>query len=184
MKFSVKINSIALKHSILFNIVWSMILFAEVLNLPYKVFILVALPLIFLILHLHYFTKNFVPEVIFIASSFVMGLSAEVTLSNLEIYHFGIIDLPDLNWPPPWTAALWMIFPVYLCTSLQVLNKLRILGAYLGALLSFITYYFVGERLDLIFFNPPLQQNAMVFILAWYLIIRGLFWLHRKITLQ
>ncbi len=171
-----------LQHIFLFLASSSLILFSQVHNLNSKFFILITIPLFFLILHLKYFSKDFLKEIVFITISFLMTFTCESFISNTNIYYFGIVNFPQYRWPPPWIISLWIMFPAFLCTSLNVLNKTHsILGAYLGAFLLYLIYAFGAKHLDLIFFHNLNIQSALLPILSWYLLIRGLFKLNHKI---
>ncbi len=175
-------NLKTLQHSFLFLTSFALILLSEIYHLNSKFLILTTTPLFFLILHLKYFSKNFLKEIIFIALSFSMAFTCELFTSNINIYHFGLIDLPQYTWPPPWVAALWMILPAFLCTSLNIPNGTsNIVKAYFKAFLLYLIYKFGGKYFELIFFHDPNIQSALLFILVWSLLIRILFKLHYKI---
>lgn len=175
-------NSKTLQHSLLFNLFWAAILGAELYTFQYKTTLLCIIPLSFLLIHFRFFTTNFTKEFTFVVAAFFIGLFTETLLPNLEIYHFGLVDSPGFKYPPPWVTALWMIFPLYLVTALQILNKYKIFGAYVAAVLTLSSYAILGEKLDLVFFEAPMLQSYVLFILAWYLIIRGLFQLNTFLT--
>lgn len=177
-------SSNTLKHSVLFYSSFFLILVCEIFVFEYKLIPLITIPLIFLALHLKYFSKNFIKEILFIAVAFFIGFSLEAVMSILDVYHLGIIDLNGFTWPKPWVTAAWLLIPIYLVHSARALNSYPVPGAYAGAILAYCFYSFIGESFDLIFFHRPKIQSALFFILAWYLLIRGFFRLYKKITDQ
>ncbi len=171
-----------LTHSLLFNLFWAGIIGTEVYIYQYKLALLCLLPLLFLALHFYYFSENFVKEFSFVTLSLFIGLFTETLLPNLGLYHFGLVDIPGFHYPQAWIISLWMIFPAYLVTSVRVLNKYKIFGAYAGAAMVLSSYAILGEKLDLIFFETPKNQNYVLFVLAWYLVIRALFQLDHVLS--
>ncbi len=174
-------NSRTLKHSLLFFSSVALLIISETVLFQYKLIPLITIPLVFLALHLCFFTTNFKKEFLFIVSSFALGFALEITMSFLDVYHFGIVDLRGFSWPAPWTASLWLILPAYLIRFAKPLNNYPVPAAYAGAIVSYFLYSVVGQKLDLVFFHRPKIQAALFFILAWYLLIRGLFRVHKKI---
>jgi hypothetical protein len=166
--------------TLLFNIFWSVTLLTEIYKNDHSFSILLVSALAYSLLHLNFVAKDFSSEVYFMLGALFVGVCAETLMSNIGIYHFGLLESPGLEWPPAWIAALWLIFPVYLVNSVTIIKRMPITGAYLGAMLTFGTYYLLGDRLDLIFFHKPFIKTSLFFIATWYLLIRFLFWFHDK----
>lgn len=177
-------KSNALKYAFLFFSSATLLVLSEVVLFQYKLIPLIIIPLSFLAVHLLIFTKDFKKEILFIVSSFALGFSLEITMSFLDVYHFGLVDLRGFNWPAPWVASLWLILPVFLVQSVKILKTHPVPGAYAGALIVYGLYSILGEEADLIFFHHPKIQTALFFILAWHLLIRSLFKVHKKIFLE
>lgn len=169
-------------HPLLFSLTSFLIIAVELYSSTQKLLLLSTIPLVFLAIHLSFFTKNFIKEILFITASFFIIFFSEFFISNIDIYHFGIVELPGTSWPPPWIASLWLILPLFFCTSLKFLYDARIAGAYGGAFLVYAAYRFLFEPLDLVFFHKPPLQSALLFILSWYLLMRVIFLVHKKIT--
>ncbi len=169
-------------HPVLFTVFSLLIVATELYVSTQKLLLLSAIPLVFIAIHLSLFTKNFLKEISFIAISFSLIFFSEFFISNIDIYHFGVVELPGHSWPPPWITSLWLMLPLFFCTSLKFLYNARIAGAYASAFLIYAAYRFIFEPLDLLFFHKPPIQSALLFILSWYLLMRIIFWLHKKIT--
>lgn len=170
-------------HSILFNAIWGLILYIELQNPEQKTFFLSAAALSFIGLHFAFFTKNFMKELVFLVLGFAIGFGFESSLSNSGIYQYGLVDLPQFGWPPPWMTALWLMFPPFFNFTLSFLKDYKIMGSFAVAASTLGTYYLVGSRFDLIFFGTPILQTFTVFVLAWYLMLRVLVWLKCKLAL-
>lgn len=176
-------NIKSLAHPILFLVFSLLVITVELYSSTQKLLLLSALPLIFIAIHLSFFTKDFLKELLFITVSFSLIFFSGFLISNIDIHHFGFVELPGHNWPPPWIASLWLMLPLLFCTSLKFLYNARIAGAYAGAFLVYAAYHFIFEPFDLLFFHKPPMQSALLFVLSWYLILRIIFWLHKRITL-
>jgi len=170
-------------HTLLFNIFWVAIIYLQTSNISYQTEFLAATALSFVGIHLCFFASDFIKELIFLIIGFSTGFLVESVLSNSGVYYFGLIDTPGLSWPPPWMAALWLMFPSLIAYTLGFLKTYPVSGSAFIAVSTFGTYYFVGKRLDLIFFNPPLVQGFIAFSLFWFLTIRFLIRLKNKLKI-
>jgi hypothetical protein len=170
-------------HSILFNVFWGAVIYVQVSSLAYPTILLAASALCFVGIHFCFFAKDFVKELIFLAVGFSAGFVVEGILSNSGVYHYGIVDTPGLSWPPPWMAAMWLMFPPLITYTLGFLKDYPVAGSAFVAASTFGTYYLFGKKMDLIFFNPPLWQGFVAFFLFWFLLLRFLVRVQKKLVL-
>lgn len=161
-------------HSTLFHLFWGAIVAIEFFHLENKTLLLSLSAIAFVGFHFGFFVKNFIKELCFLVVGFCVGFSMEIILSNAGVYHYGLVSTPGFLWPPPWMAAMWMMFPPLLTYTFNFVDKYQIFGSLFLAVGTFGTYYFAGTKFDLIFFNPPLWQSFVVFSLLWYLSLRFL----------
>jgi|GEM_PF-3599926 len=161
-------------HTILFNIFWGSIIYVQVSSFAYKPALLAAAALSFVAIHFCFFASDFIKEICFLVVGFSTGFLVEIILSNTGVYHYGIVDTPGLGWPPPWMAAMWLMFPPLIVYTFSFLKDYPVAGSAFIAVSTFGTYYLFGKKMDLIFFNPPLWQGFVAFSLFWFVTLRFL----------
>ena len=174
-------NKIA--HSVLFNIFWIGIISVQVSNFSYKPALLTACALSFVSIHFLFFATHFLKELLFIVIGFSLGMLIETTLVNTGVYHYGLVDSPGFTWPPPWMAALWLMFPPLITYTFSFLKDYPVLGCAFVSISTTGTYYLFGKKMDLIFFNPPLWQGFVAFALFWFVTLRLLVRLKIKLKI-
>jgi len=170
-------------HSLLFNLCWGGIIYIQTSQLVYKPALLSATALIFVGVHFLFFASDFLKELIFLAVGFCIGLFVEAALSNSGVYHYGLVDTAGLSWPPPWIASMWLMFPPLITYTFGFLKSYPIVGSAFIAASTLSSYYFVGKKMDLIFFNKPLASGFVVFIIFWFLALRFLVRLKVKLKI-
>jgi len=170
-------------HSVLFNIFWGAVIYLQVSNLSNKPLLLASAALAFVAIHLFFFATHFMKELLFLIVGFCVGLAVETILSNAGVYQYGLVDTPGINLPPPWMAAMWLMFPPLITYTLGFLKNHPAVGSAFVATSTFFTYYLFGKRMDLIFFNEPLWQGFISFVIFWFLSLRFLLRVKSKLKI-
>lgn len=119
-------------------------------------------------------------EALFLIFSFCLGIFVETFLINVHAYHYDLVPRLDFRLPPYWIFALWLCFPTTLGHSLAWLKKWGLMGMFIGALGTTGTYY-VGQRMDLIFFTEPYYRSLTFFCGFWIILLAALYSAREKI---